>query len=115
MKNVMKAATLESKFPLLAVENGCIVSKEADVTGSPLQGGTARTVLRYGERVRGDPLGLAQGGEGAAGVFHRTHRAGLLSRRSTANGQGRPELPEPELSRGTSTNARSSRTPAICS
>ena len=32
MKNVMKAATLESKFPLLAVENGCIVSKEADVT-----------------------------------------------------------------------------------
>ena len=28
----MKAATLESKFPLLAVENGCIVSKEADVT-----------------------------------------------------------------------------------
>ena len=32
MKNVMKAATLESKFPLLAVENGCVVSKEADVT-----------------------------------------------------------------------------------
>ena len=31
MRNVMKAATLESKFPLLAVENGCIVSKEADV------------------------------------------------------------------------------------
>ena len=28
----MKAATLESNFPLLAVENGCIVSKEADVT-----------------------------------------------------------------------------------
>ena len=32
MRNVMKAATLESKFPLLAVENGCVVSKEADVT-----------------------------------------------------------------------------------
>ena len=28
----MKAATLESKFPLMAVENGCIVSKDADVT-----------------------------------------------------------------------------------
>ena len=28
----MKAATLESKFPLLAVENGCIISKDADVT-----------------------------------------------------------------------------------
>ena len=32
MRNVMKAATLESKFPLLAVENGCIISKDADVT-----------------------------------------------------------------------------------
>ncbi|MDR2764861.1 MAG: TraG family conjugative transposon ATPase [Tannerella sp.] len=32
MRNVMKAATLESKFPLLTVENGCIVSKDADVT-----------------------------------------------------------------------------------
>ena len=31
MKNVMKAATLESKFPLLAVENGCIVSKEGNL------------------------------------------------------------------------------------
>lgn len=28
MRNVMKATTLESKFPLLAVENGCIVSKD---------------------------------------------------------------------------------------
>lgn len=28
----MKAATLESKFPLLAVEDGCILSKDADVT-----------------------------------------------------------------------------------
>ena len=27
MKNVMKAATLESKFPLLAVENGCNVRR----------------------------------------------------------------------------------------
>jgi conjugation system TraG family ATPase len=32
MRNVLKAATLESKFPLLAVENGCILSKDADVT-----------------------------------------------------------------------------------
>ena len=28
----MKATTLESKFPLLAVENGCIISKDADIT-----------------------------------------------------------------------------------
>jgi len=32
MRNVMKAATLEGKFPLMAVENGCIISKDADVT-----------------------------------------------------------------------------------
>lgn len=32
MRNVMKAATLESKFPLLAIESGCIVSKDADIT-----------------------------------------------------------------------------------
>ena len=32
MRNIFKAATLESKFPLLSVENGCIVSKDADVT-----------------------------------------------------------------------------------
>lgn len=32
MKNVMKATTLESKFPILAVENDCIISKDADIT-----------------------------------------------------------------------------------
>ena len=34
MRNVMKTATLESKFPLLAVENGCIISKDADITAA---------------------------------------------------------------------------------
>ena len=32
MRNILKATTLESKFPLLSVEQGCIVSKDADVT-----------------------------------------------------------------------------------
>ena len=32
MRNILKASTLESKFPLLAVEDGCILSKDADVT-----------------------------------------------------------------------------------
>jgi conjugation system TraG family ATPase len=32
MRNVMKASTLENKFPLLAVENDCIISKDADIT-----------------------------------------------------------------------------------
>lgn len=34
MRNIMKAATLESKFPLMSVENGCIVSKDADITAA---------------------------------------------------------------------------------
>lgn len=32
MRNVMKAATLESRFPLMAVEHGYIISKDADIT-----------------------------------------------------------------------------------
>lgn len=32
MRNTFKAATLESKFPLLSVEHSCIISKDADVT-----------------------------------------------------------------------------------
>lgn len=32
MRNLLKAATLESKFPILSVEEGCILSKDADVT-----------------------------------------------------------------------------------
>lgn len=32
MKSILKTTTLEQKFPLLAVENGCILSKDADIT-----------------------------------------------------------------------------------
>lgn len=32
MRNTLKAAILESKFPLLAVEHDCIISKDADIT-----------------------------------------------------------------------------------
>ncbi len=32
MINTLKATTLESKLPLLAVEHGCIISKDADIT-----------------------------------------------------------------------------------
>ena len=32
MRNTKKANTLESKFPLLAVEQGCIISKDGDIT-----------------------------------------------------------------------------------
>ncbi len=32
MRNTSKMTTLENKFPLLAVEHGCIISKDADIT-----------------------------------------------------------------------------------
>ena len=32
MRNTLSAATLESKFPILAVEHECILSKDADIT-----------------------------------------------------------------------------------
>lgn len=32
MSNILKASTLESKFPLLSVEHDCIISKDADLT-----------------------------------------------------------------------------------
>lgn len=32
MRNTLKTTTLERKFPLLAVEHDCIVSKDGDIT-----------------------------------------------------------------------------------
>ena len=32
MRNISKMTTLENKFPLPAVEHGCIVPKDADLT-----------------------------------------------------------------------------------
>ncbi len=32
MRNISKTTTLENKFPLMAVENNCILSKDADIT-----------------------------------------------------------------------------------
>ena len=32
MRNILKAATLESKFPILSVEEGCILSKDSQGT-----------------------------------------------------------------------------------
>ena len=32
MRNKSKITTLESKFPLLSIEQGCMVSKDADIT-----------------------------------------------------------------------------------
>ena len=43
MRNKSKITTLESKFPLLSVEQGCMVSKDADITVA-FPCGAARTL-----------------------------------------------------------------------
>lgn len=32
MRSTLKKATLESKFPIMCVEHGCIITKEGDIT-----------------------------------------------------------------------------------
>ena len=74
----MKTATLESKFPLLAVENGCIISKDADITVAyRVELPELFTLTR---RVRVHALHLGKSGKGLAELQHRT-QAGLLHRR----------------------------------
>lgn len=34
MISILKRSTLENKFPILSVEDGCIVSKNADITAA---------------------------------------------------------------------------------
>ena len=82
MRNVMKAATLESKFPLLAVENGCIVSKEADVTVA-FRVELPELFSVTGSEYEAVHSAWHKAGEGAAGVFHRTTSRTSSSRRST--------------------------------
>ena len=76
MRNKSKITTLESKFPLLSVEQGCMVSKDADITvGFPC--GAARTLYRHFYRIRSNALCLAQGYKSATQLQHRT-QAGLV-------------------------------------
>ena len=87
----------KAKFPLLAVENGCIVSKEADVT--------------VAFRVELPELFSVTGSEYEAihSAWHKAvkvlpeysivHKQDFFieEKYRPENGQGRPELPEPEL------------------
>lgn len=76
MRNVMKTATLESKFPLLAVENGCIISKDADITVA-YRVELPELFTLTPCRVRGDAFHLGESDQGTAELQHRT-QAGLL-------------------------------------
>lgn len=59
MRGTLKTSTLESKFPLLRVENNCIVSKFADITAayrvtlpnsSPLQARSTKRCTVHGSK-----------------------------------------------------------------
>ena len=85
MRNILKAETLERKFPLLAVEHGCIVSKDADLT------------VAF-EVTLPEVYTVAAGEYEAARLFHRV-QAGLVHGRELPAGLGRQgdELPGTEL------------------
>ena len=90
MRNLLKATTLESKFPALAVEGGCIISKDAGHNGR-LSGRTPGAVHRHVRRVRGDPRCLVQGPEGLARIQRGT-QAGLVHPRALPPGHGRGDM-----------------------
>ena len=76
MRNTSKMTTLENKFPLLAVEHGCIISKDADITVA-FEVELPEALHRDGCGVRGDTRLLVQGCQGAAGLLRRP-QAGLV-------------------------------------
>ena len=61
MRNLLKATTLENRFPLLAIEKS---SLERRRNYGRLSGGLTRTLHRRLHRIRDDALGLAQGYQG---------------------------------------------------
>lgn len=75
MRNVVKAATLESKFPLLSVEEGCIISKDADITVAYRV--ELPELFTLTQASTSGTFRMGQGGEGAAGIQHRA-QAGFL-------------------------------------
>ena len=92
MRNVMKAATLESKFPLLSVEKGCIISKDADLTVAyrvELPGLFTLTQAEY-EAVHS---AWAKAVKGSAGIQHRAQ-----SRTSSSRGGYKPDICRDDLS-----------------
>ena len=80
MYSTLKTTTLERKFPLLAVEQGCIVSKEADITVAfrvELPATTrlriiAGTVHRCGRGLRSHARDMSKGNPRTTGFYGRT-------------------------------------------
>ena len=76
MRNILKAATLESKFPILSVEEGCILSKDADVTIG-FQGLLAGAVHGHFRRLCIHARHMNKGSQGTAELYDSTP-AGLV-------------------------------------
>ena len=97
MRNVMKTATLESKFPLLSVEHGCIVSKDADITVAyrvELPELFTLTKAEY-EAVHSTWAKAVK----VLPNYSIVHKQGLLHRGKLPSRhlQGRPEFSQPQL------------------
>ena len=69
MRNILKATTLENMFPLLAVEQDCILSKDADITvGFKVELPELFTVTSTEYEL---PF-TGESGQSIAGLFHCT-------------------------------------------
>lgn len=84
MRNVLKATTLENRFPLLAVEEG-VHPLEGRRHHGRLSGGLARTL--YGDKrgVCCHPFGLGKGNQGVADLQCRA-QAGLVCQGRLSSG-----------------------------
>ena len=97
MRNTSKMTTLENKFPLLAVEHGCIISKDADITVA-FEVELPELYTVTGAEYEADTQLLVQGDQGAAGLLRRS-QAGLVYQGTLQAGasEGRHEFPLTEL------------------
>ena len=103
MRSVLKACDLEDRFPILAVENNCIVSKDADITVAfevelpELYTVTAAEVHGDSGGIRSHSRYLGKGHEGASQLFCRVQaglvRQGKLPERRRRDGK----FPVPQL------------------
>lgn len=65
MRNTLKTVTLESRFPLLAVEQDCIISKDADITIAFRVEITG--IIHFNKRrIRSHTFGMGKGRQGTA-------------------------------------------------
>ena len=114
MRSILKASTLESKFPIMTVEHGCIVSKDADITVA------FRVTLPEVFSVSSADYEAMHAHERRQSRYCRifqssTNRIFSSRRNMSRTSAGMNRASFPAVSSGTSTKDPTCTTPAICS